>query len=44
LEVGLEIVIGVEVVGRVEDVIEGGSLRVLKNGEVKNLAVNVRRR
>ena len=32
LEVGLEIVIGVKVVWRVEDVIKGGSLRVLKNG------------
>ena len=32
LEVGLVIVIGVKVVWRVEDVIEGGNLRVLKNG------------
>ena len=31
LEVGLEIVIRVKVVWRVEDVIKGGSLRVLKN-------------
>jgi len=32
LEVGLEIVIGVKIVWRVEDVIKGCSLRVLKNG------------
>ena len=32
LEVGLEIVIRVKVVWRVEDVIKDGSLRVLKNG------------
>jgi len=32
LEVGLLIVIGVKVMCRVENVIKGGSLRVLKNG------------
>jgi len=31
LEVGLEIVIEVKIMWRVEDVIKGGSLRVLKN-------------
>ena len=35
LEVGLEIVIEVKVVWRVEDVTKGGSLRVLKNGDVE---------